>query len=375
MQFIESLQLTLNTLIIFSVLPFVYFGYHAKYWWHQELLKRYDFFLSFIAVILALVIVIKMARPGPGGRDSEMIKLLLAHLAPLILSLLIVSRGRTTAGRSQGRAPDKKSGEDSFAPAPLNKEIEKLSWDDLIIDPALRTELTSVINLLRDPSTAKKYGIDVPKGILLNGPPGTGKTTIAKVIANTAELSFFALKMDEVVSKWVGESEKNLTKLFNAALKHKPAVTFIDEVDSIGKSRSGGGQQWSENLLNHLLQLIDGVVKAEGLYVIAATNRADLVDEALKRAGRLSKTIEIPLPDFQSRIKLFSLYLAKLALAEGVDNRVLAQVTDGKSAAEIKQICNQAGLNAFKRESATGNKRRNYVVTPQDLEDALAELV
>src|SRR5690606_12336614 len=103
-----------------------------------------------------------------------------------------------------------------------------------------------------------------------------------KAMANTANLSFFALRMDEVISKWVGESEKNLTKLFKAAQRYAPSVIFIDEIDSIGKQRSGKGQQWAENLLNHLLQLIDGVVKTEGLYVIGATNRVDLVDSALK---------------------------------------------------------------------------------------------
>ena len=371
MEYLLSIDLTQRTLLIAFIIPFVYFGYHSSYWYNPNYVKRLDIFLTTLAILLGSSVVLKLVY-AEHSRSGEYLQLTLLHLAPLILTLLIVSQGKDKERfiKKISTAAGKK--ESGYAPAPSNREIEKLGWEHLIIGDQLKEELQSVVSLLKDPKTAKKYGIDVPKGILLNGPPGTGKTTIAKVVAGTAGLSFFVLKADEVVSKWVGESEKNLTALFQAAKRAAPSVIFIDEVDSIGKTRSGD-QAWADNLLNHLLQLVDGVVKAEGLYVIAATNRADLVDSALKRAGRLNKVIEVPLPDFHQRVLIFQLYLTRLRVEEHIDLSLLAEMTEGKSAADIKEICNQAGLNAFKRES--GSKRRDYVVTTSDLEYALAEFV
>jgi SpoVK/Ycf46/Vps4 family AAA+-type ATPase len=256
----------------------------------------------------------------------------------------------------------------NYVPAPVQEGVETLAWDDLILNQDIKTELIMLMELLKDPQAAREYGVEVPKGVLFYGPPGTGKTTIAKVIANMAGLSFFMLRLDEVISKWVGESEKNLSRLFQTAQKQAPSLIFIDEVDSIGAQRSGQ-TAWSDNLLNHLLQLIDGVVKSEGINVIAATNRPDLVDSALKRSGRLNRIIEIPLPDFESRKRLFDLYLSKLRLEDELDLDVLAKLTQGKSGADLKAICNQAGLNAFRRETMKG--RRDYVVSHEDVREAL----
>ncbi|NLF24436.1 MAG: ATP-binding protein [Deltaproteobacteria bacterium] len=369
MDLVDLINPSLTTLLLVMLLPFLYFGYHAKYWYNPPFLKRSDFFLMMLALCLGAVVIVKMIRALRAG-EQEDLQLILMHLAPVLLVLLIVRAGKVGIGPRMQAAPN---AEDATAAPGPSREIKRVTWDELIIDEGLKHELISIVELLKDPKTTRKYGIDVPKGILLTGPPGTGKTTIAKVIASTANLSFFVLSMDEIVSKWVGESEKNLTRLFDAARAHAPSVIFVDEVDSIGRARSSGGQQWAENLLNHLLQLIDGVVKTEGLYVIAATNRADLVDDALKRAGRLNKVIEIPLPDFNSRRQIFMLNLAKMPLAEQIDIDFLAHVTEGNSGADIKEICNQAGLNAFKRES--GKKKRSHTVCYADIELALSEFV
>lgn len=380
MNFLNYFTPTEYSLLYVSFVPFVYFLYHSRLGHNASLTRQLDMAFTTLCISAATLYLMRFGLAyGQGAKGYHQFRLTLLHLSPLVLSLLITSRARlvrTALAQVNPQAVqqgDGKKKEAGYSPIPMNNEVEHIGWDQLIIAQDLKTELISVVELLKDPSTAKKYGIESPKGILLNGPPGTGKTTIAKAIANNAGLSFFVLKMDEVVSKWVGESEKNLSSLFDAAIKHSPSVIFIDEVDSIGKSRSGN-QVWADNLLNHLLQLIDGIVKREGLYIIAATNRADLVDSALKRAGRLNRTIEVPLPDFDARVRLFDLYMRKLRLQESVDLGILAEITDGKSAADIKEICNQAGLNAFKRESMS-TKKRDYVVTYEDLEVALSQFV
>ena len=371
MDLIQRIELSNSTLLFFSIYPFLFFAYRNAYWYRPDVIKRFDILYTIFAILLACAIGLKLLQ-GPGTKDWEMMQLGLLHFSPLLLAVLIASGA--VRGQRMGRAAstDGKTKEAAYLPAPINQDVENLTWNDLVIDQNLRDEFLSVITLLRDPKTAKQYGISLPKGILLYGPPGTGKTTIAKVIARTAGCSFFLLKVDEVISKWVGESEKNLSALFQAAKRHAPSIIFIDELDSVGKQR-GGSQAWADNLLNHLLTLVDGVIKQEGLYIIGATNRPEMVDLALVRAGRLEKMIEIPLPDFEQRFQLFQLGFSKLRFEDAVDLQALARITEGKSGADIKAICNQAGVNAFKRES--GQKRREYTITIDDVKSALQQFL
>lgn len=369
MQAILEYQLSLYSLIAVLLLPFGYFIVQYLYRFRNDLVMMWHTILSSIAGFIALLLIFKLAKDPEATYESNL--LAINHLIPCCLCFLlgsVPSLSLSIAPLKTSNSGKDEDGVKRWAPVPVKRGIEPLTWDEVILDADTKSELAMLVELLRDSKASEKYGIEVPKGVLLSGPPGTGKTTIAKVIANCAGLSFFVLRSDEIVSKWVGESEKNLSALFQAAQRHAPSLIFIDEVDSIGAQR-GGQQSWKDNLLNHMLQLIDGVVKSTGVHVVAATNRPDLVDSALKRAGRLNRTIEIPLPDFNARIQLFRLYLSKLSLEEAVDLNQLAEVTEGKSGADIKAICNQAGLNAFRRE--TGQGKREYKVAHQDLQLAL----
>lgn len=356
------MNLTSTTLVIVTLVPFAPLA--AQFWWayRPSALRTFNLLCSLFSVVFALWIFLQMVK------DPDTPKLIyVVHILPLVYTalnlnlraiLLYPEQRAQMAGSSNPLPPIKRK----------KPVIEKIAWEEVIIDEKLKKELVSIVHLLKEPSTAKKYGIDIPKGILLSGPPGTGKTTIAKAIASNANLPFFVLQSEEIVSKWVGESEKNLSTFFESATAYAPSVIFIDEIDSIGKTRSGE-PPWADNLLNHLLQLIDGVIKREGVYIIGATNRPELVDSALKRSGRLNRVIEIPLPDYDSRIKIFHLYLSKLSLQEPLSLDLLAQISEGCSGADIQAICNQAGLNAFQRE--VGQKQKDYKVTQDDIKEAL----
>ncbi len=363
------------SLLLALLLPFVYFAYHGQFWYSAERLRFCDFLLQLVSGALAGATLLFVYGAGVSG-DGEQLRWGLLHLAPLVLAFLAVAHGKKmglggSAGAGGARGAHSEDDGTGFAPRARNDEVDEIAWQDLIIPQQTKDELLSVIELLKNPESAKQYGIALPKGILFNGPPGTGKTTIAKAVATMAELNFFVLRANEVVSKWVGDSEKNLTKLFETAAKNSPAVIFIDEIDSLGKKRSGADSAPGDNLLNHLLQLIDGVLKTEGLYIIAATNRADLVDEALRRAGRLNRVIEIPLPDLESRRRLFAVYSRKLKLAPDIDLEALAQATEGCSGADIKAICNQAGLQAYQREQGLPQAQRTRLIASADIEAAL----
>jgi transitional endoplasmic reticulum ATPase len=378
MGFLRDLELSPVTLLITFLIPFCYYGYHAKFWFEAERLKAFDFALQAISLVLAIVVGVHLYHVLTEGErmNTLQVQFCLLHLCPLALAFLAVS-----AGRKAGYGTAKVGGNPSSAAAPSdtgfvpkarNEDIESVAWEDLIIGEGTKQELDSIINLLKNPDNAKQYGIALPKGILFNGPPGTGKTTIARAVATRAGLHFFVVRANEIVSKWVGESEKNLTKLFDAAARSAPSVIFIDEIDSLGKKRSDSNAAHGDNLLNHLLQLIDGVLKSEGIYVIAATNRAELVDEALRRAGRLNRTVEIPLPDYDARRRLFDVYSRKLKLAQDIDLDILAKVTEGNSGADVKAICNQAGLLAYQREQQLPESQRNHTVSSVDFESALS---
>jgi len=365
-------EFSLITLLVSFLLPGIFLSLHYRYWYLPARLRRGDYIVGFFAGALALAALVRLAFGFAVDSRDVQVLLFLHFLVGTFTLLMIRLFWRPPLKRpavKQASAP--KKNENPAPTIPTTTEIEMLSWDQIVVPESVRAELASVIELLKQPDLAAKYGIDAPRGILLEGPPGTGKTSIAKVIANTAGLSFFVLKSDQIISKWVGESEKNLSLLFESAKQHIPAVIFIDEVDSIGKARTAGGERWADNLLNHLLQLIDGISSTRGFYVIAATNRADTVDQALIRPGRLNKIIHIPLPDREARKRLFKLHLSRMNLAAEIDLWRLADLTDGCSGATIKAICDQAGIIALQHDSLKEEDQRSYKISSQDLLEAL----
>jgi len=246
-----------------------------------------------------------------------------------------------------------------------------LTWDDVVLPDRTKRELRQMQLLLENPALSRDLGIEPPTGLLLYGPPGTGKTTIARVLASESHCHFLATSPAEINSMWLGESEKAVKRLFDEARSKAPAIVFLDEIDALLPSRTGGINQYSDKVVNQFLHEMDGLVKNRRIFVVGATNRRDMLDPALLRGGRLSREIEIPLPDLGARQALFALSIRTAKLAEDVDVDELASQTDGYSGANIKALVNEAGLQALIRLSEAGPDSRR-TLTKADFDEAIA---
>ena len=245
------------------------------------------------------------------------------------------------------------------------------TWDDVILPARTKRELKQMQLLLENPSLSKDLGIEPPTGLLLYGPPGTGKTTIARVLAHESHCHFLATSPAEINSMWLGESEKAVKKLFDEARAKSPAIIFLDEIDALLPSRSGGVNQYSDKVVNQFLHEMDGLVKNRRIFVVGATNRRDMLDPALLRGGRLSREIEIPLPDLEGRRALFALSLRSAKVSEELNLDDMAARSEGFSGANIKAVVNEAGLQALIRLSEAAPDVRR-VLTREDFDEALA---
>ena len=213
---------------------------------------------------------------------------------------------------------------------------EKLSWDDLILPDDTKRKLQLVERVIENPRIVRELGITPPSGILLYGPPGTGKTTAARVLANETEASFFSISASDVFSKWVGESEQRVKELFERARARVPAIIFIDEIDAILDRRlesDSGGDRVRNSVVSMFLAEMDGLDSSSRIFVMGATNRPELLDDALLRPGRLGEKIEIPLPDVLGRRAMLELFSKKMRLAPSVDLQRLAVQTEKASGA------------------------------------------
>jgi transitional endoplasmic reticulum ATPase len=253
--------------------------------------------------------------------------------------------------------------------------VEHWTWDSLVLPPAIKAQLQQLQAVIEDPESARRFGVDPPTGLLLAGPPGTGKTTIAKVLAAQARCSFYPISGADVMSKWVGESEQNVRQLFERARENRPSIIFIDEIDAIAGRR--GEIQAHDSHVNQLLAEIDGIAGQRGVFIVGATNRPDQLDPALLRGGRLSRTIVLGLPDEAGRLAMLRLHTARMpTVAVRLDD--LARETDGLSPADLKALCQEAALVAMARTGG-GNgdgadAEQAASVTHEDFEEALARL-
>jgi transitional endoplasmic reticulum ATPase len=228
--------------------------------------------------------------------------------------------------------------------------VEHWSWDSLILPEEIKAQLRQLQAVIEDPESARRFGIDPPTGLLLAGPPGTGKTTVAKVLAAQARASFYPISGADVISKWVGESERNIRQLFERARENRPSIVFIDEIDAIA-GRRGESLGVHDSHVNQLLAEIDGVSGQRGVFVIGATNRPDQLDPALLRGGRLSRTIVLGLPDERGRYAMLRLHTARMPTV-GVRFDELAAATEGYSPADLKSLAQEAALAAMARDGA-----------------------
>lgn len=250
-------------------------------------------------------------------------------------------------------------------------QIPDVSWDDVGGLDELKDELREAVEWPIKHKEAYDYvNVETPKGVLLHGPPGTGKTLIAKALAKMTESNFISIKGPELLSKWVGESEKGVREIFRKARQAAPCIIFLDEIDSLVPRRSSGNSDShvTENIVSQILTEIDGLEELHNVLIIGATNRLDIVDEALLRPGRFDRIIEVGNPDSKGRKHIFEIHTKKKPLESHVDIKKLVEVTDGFSGAEIAAITNRAALVALKRYvSGKSQNIKEIKITQQDL--------
>ena len=247
--------------------------------------------------------------------------------------------------------------------------VEHWSWDSLILADEIKAQLQQLQSVIENPESAERFGVDPPTGLLLAGPPGTGKTTVAKVLAAQARASFYPISGADVISKWVGDSERNIRQLFDRARENRPSIVFIDEIDAIA-GRRGESLGVHDSHVNQLLAEIDGIGGQRGVFVIGATNRPDQLDPALLRGGRLSRTIFLGLPDEAGRLAMLKLHTARMPTT-AVRFDELAASTEGFSPADLKSLAQEAALAAMAR---TGTTEEPPAVTHEDFVEAVARL-
>ncbi|GGS25598.1 ATP-dependent zinc metalloprotease FtsH [Streptomyces nojiriensis] len=294
---------------------------------------------------------------------------LLISLAPMLLLVLLwvviarrMGSGMGGMGALGRKAPPK--------PVELETGARRTTFEDVAGIDEVEGELNDVVDFLKNPQAYRKMGARMPGGVLLSGPPGTGKTLLARAVAGEAGVPFFSASASEFIEMIVGVGASRVRELFTEARKVAPAIIFIDEIDTIGRARGGGsamgGHDEREQTLNQILTEMDGFSGSEGVIVLAATNRADVLDPALTRPGRFDRMVVVSPPDRSGREAILRIHTRDIPLAEGVDLAHVARTTPGMTGADLANLANEAALLAVKRQQTQ--------VTRADLSDALEKV-
>ena len=249
------------------------------------------------------------------------------------------------------------------------KSSEGIKFSDVAGEDEAKENLTEIVDYLHDPSKYKDIGASMPKGILLVGPPGTGKTMLAKAVAGEANVPFFSMSGSEFVEMFVGMGASKVRDLFKQAKEKAPCIVFIDEIDAIGKKRDGqiGGNDEREQTLNQLLTEMDGFEGNSGVMILAATNRPDALDPALTRPGRFDRRVPVELPDLKGREEILKVHAKKIKIADDVDFKLIARMASGASGAELANIINEAALRAVRDNRKFANQ--------SDLEESIEVVI
>ena len=319
----------------------------------------------------------------PKSNWGDLLQMILPFL--LILGLWIFIMRRMNGGAGGGAGGQIFNIGKSKAKLFDEKTDIKTTFKDVAGLEGAKEEIQEIVEFLKNPEKYTNLGGKIPKGALLVGPPGTGKTLLAKAVAGEAQVPFFSLSGSDFVEMFVGVGASRVRDLFKQAKEKSPAIIFIDEIDAVGRARGknnmSGGNDERENTLNQLLTEMDGFGTNSNVIVLAATNRADVLDKALMRAGRFDRQIFVDLPDVRERKEIFEVHLAPLKKIEGLDTSFLAKQTPGFSGADIANVCNEAALIAARNNKTAvdkqdfldavdrivgGLEKKNKIVTPEE---------
>ena len=303
-------------------------------------------------------------------QTSPLLSVVLTWVLPIVLFIAV---GQLMAKKLTDRAGG--PGSMMFGAGKSNAKIyvqssQGIRFADVAVEDEAKENLKEIVNYLHDPGKYQEIGASMPKGILLVGPPGTGKTMLAKAVAGESQVPFFSISGSEFVEMFVGMGASKVRDLFSQAKEKAPCIVFIDEIDAIGQKRSGGqygGNDEREQTLNQLLTEMDGFDDNSGVIILAATNRPESLDPALTRPGRFDRRVPVELPDLKGREEILKVHAKKIKLAENVDFGTVARMASGASGAELANIVNEAALRAVR------DGRR--LVTQADLEESIETVI